>query len=386
MAGMATHWVDYISPEVGEVKALDAATAGSGTDRYLGLVARNACHFAPFSWERWTHFHTDARAAAMTHHASRDQPTPIKDIDLTAAELLRKAVLTNGYADHFLQDSFAAGHLVNKTLVMQWWVDFLNDKLAQGAAMPDGMPAADVMARMGSAYQPGVAGRGLYTKPITRVGSASGDRELGEDVTDPQTTQERTGRERRVAGSGVTGVSGDDREANYQAYLAFLNSALLQAAAGTVHDHFNKIGLWVVNGEGTRLHVGGDDTLLSQSDQVGAQLAAQAAHLSQQAIENILDTGATDVTVEKIFGLVPQKVAAGDRGDVPLGEWQDAVVRELCFHTLFPELFTSLKAEAIGLLGPKMTDAGVSGDAGRAPEPAPVGDFPVPEIGAPLPA
>ena len=48
--------------------------------------------------------------------AYRTQATP---------ELTRKAWVAHGYADHFLQDSFAAGHLVNKTLVMQWFIDWV---------------------------------------------------------------------------------------------------------------------------------------------------------------------------------------------------------------------------------------------------------------------
>ena len=40
-------------------------------------------------------------------------------------ELERKAWLNNGYASHLLQDSFAAGHLINKTLVMQWFAEYV---------------------------------------------------------------------------------------------------------------------------------------------------------------------------------------------------------------------------------------------------------------------
>ena len=34
----------------------------------------------------------------------------------------RCARICAGYADHFLRDSFAAGHLVNKTLLIQWYI------------------------------------------------------------------------------------------------------------------------------------------------------------------------------------------------------------------------------------------------------------------------
>ena len=38
-------------------------------------------------------------------------------------KLRTRARIYTGYADHFLQDSYAAGHLVNKTLVMQWYIE-----------------------------------------------------------------------------------------------------------------------------------------------------------------------------------------------------------------------------------------------------------------------
>ena len=37
--------------------------------------------------------------------------------------------MAQGYADHFVQDSFAPGHLANKTLVMQWFVEWAEDSL-----------------------------------------------------------------------------------------------------------------------------------------------------------------------------------------------------------------------------------------------------------------
>ena len=47
--------------------------------------------------------------------------------------LRRRARIYAGYADHFLQDSFAAGHLINKTLVIQWYIEWL---AAAGVSYP----------------------------------------------------------------------------------------------------------------------------------------------------------------------------------------------------------------------------------------------------------
>ncbi len=34
--------------------------------------------------------------------------------------------MQNGFGDHFLQDSYAAGHLINKTQIMMWFVNWLD--------------------------------------------------------------------------------------------------------------------------------------------------------------------------------------------------------------------------------------------------------------------
>ncbi len=47
-------WVArHLDAAAGEVEGLDAATSGLGWQRYKGLLSRNACHFAPYRWERW---------------------------------------------------------------------------------------------------------------------------------------------------------------------------------------------------------------------------------------------------------------------------------------------------------------------------------------------
>ncbi|MFD1049370.1 hypothetical protein ACFQ1S_29455, partial [Kibdelosporangium lantanae] len=222
--GMATSWLEYLSEAGGEVKALDNATAAEGMNRYAGLLSRNACHFAPFSWHRWEEYHNQAVDHAQQHFASRSASIPLNSIPKDTEEHARQAILNNGYADHFLQDSFAAGHLVNKTLVMQWWVDYVNQE-ATDIPFTDyqivrrGAPDSDVRARMGSAQQRNIAGQGLYHQQPTEGWTDEMDRAVGTSPTDPQSAQERQDRYQREAGSGVTGVDEADREANYQAYL-----------------------------------------------------------------------------------------------------------------------------------------------------------------------
>ncbi|MEV6491376.1 DUF4157 domain-containing protein [Actinoplanes sp. NPDC051633] len=385
MEGMATHWMEFITEAGGEVKALDEATAGQGTNRYAGLLTRNACHFAPFSWHRWEQYHNEAVEEAKAHFASRSQTAPLKDIPKGTEEHARQAILKNGYGDHFLQDSFAAGHLVNKTLVMQWWIDYLNQAtlIIPGtdlAIIRRGQPDPDVMARMASARQTGIAGQSLYGNTPTSGPTNRDDRESGTSAIDPQTAQERRDREGRVAGSGVTGVDDADREANYQAYLRLLNNAQAQGAAGAAHDYFNKIGLTVMSSDGSvRMRVGGDDTLISQSGPVGAETAANAAAMSRRAIDELMNTGATELTTEKIFAMVPTAVVPDgpDAAPIPLDQWQSSVLHDLCFNTIFPEYYRSITSAIIGTFGAEMVPGGMSQDSGKAPPPV-KGDFPAP--------
>jgi hypothetical protein len=379
MAGQADS--SWLPGAAGEVRSLDAATKQLGTNRYQGLLSRNACHFAPFSWERWALFHNEASDEALAHHEAKSAVTQLGTVDLSVEEHERQALLKNGYADHFLQDSFAAGHLVNKTLVMQWFVDYINDMSWLDRPWL-GLPISEHLDRMASARQPGVAGMDRYARPPSSEHGSGQDRALGDNAIDPQSAQERYGREGRIAGSGVSG-SGAAREANYQAYLAVLNSAFLNLSAGAVHDYFNERGLSVVNGEGTELRVGGDSTLLSQSDEIGAATAGRAASMSRGAVEDLLIAGATDKTVDAIFALVPQQVRVylpdGSFETVNLAEFQYDVIRPLCWSTLFPEVIDSWQDWVVRMVGGELVGGGMSVDSGTAaPPPAPMGDFEVP--------
>ena len=110
--------------------------------------------------------HDRADIRPRRHAEGRSEERPLKDLKDVPADgppHLRQALIKNGYADHFLQDSFAAGHLVNKTLVMQWWVEFVNDdKRREERMYPEGGRAPlwpgeldrDVLAAMTTERQP----------------------------------------------------------------------------------------------------------------------------------------------------------------------------------------------------------------------------------------
>src|SRR5439155_6169771 len=152
-------------------------------------------------------------------------------------------------------------------------------------------------------------------------------------------------------------------EANYQAYLRLLNNAQAQGASGAAHDYFNALGLTVVSSDGSvQMRVGGDDTLLSQSDAAGAAAAGAAAALSRQAIDELLNTGTTSITVEQIFAFVPTKIV-WQGAPMPLETWEDQVLHKLCLDTIFPDYFNrGVKSAVIGAFGAEMMTGGMSQD------------------------
>lgn len=400
-AGAGWSWLDPINDAAGEVKTMDSATECLCTQRYGGLLARNACHFAPFSWQRWARFHEEARAQARHAVSEADAEAPITTPGTAAAASARQAWLSNGYGDHFLQDSFAAGHLINKTLVMQWFAEFLSG-LSWAERPWYGVIKQEYLEAMTTRAQPGLAARPLYSSSVAGIGTATTDRETGFGPADPQTAEERTDRSRRVAASGVGPTNRRSAEQAYQIYLQFLNNSFVQGAAGEVHNYFNREGLEVENDLGTRFRVGGDNTLLTESNSVGAMLASQAAHNSQAAILAILNGEEPAFSAEEILQAVPTKVIVKPPRPlalptmqapveheigraVPLEEWHDDYLRQLCFETIFPAYEDAGQGMIVRALGATLVDGGVSQDVGIAPEPTPsgpMGDFTLPASGS----
>lgn len=280
-----------------ETRAIDELTAGvgpRGTDHYTGLVGRNACHFAPYSWYRWQAFYTIAADyAAQAYKASG----PDK------GSLTQRAWVYHGYADHFLEDSFAAGHLVNKTLIMQWFIEWVQDKWY--------VPVADwgMVKYMTAARQRSLAAPDLYN-----MANPGG-------VRDPQTAEEQPSVQQRMATCGVTADGGISQQQGYLNYLAFLNSTVVQSSSGALHDYFNQRSVWAASAaHGDRFQLWGDDTMLNGGD--GVELAGEAAHRSQQSIADILARGSSTISAQEILDRFPTRVATG-QGDplLPLQDW-----------------------------------------------------------------
>ncbi|MFJ5679043.1 DUF4157 domain-containing protein [Streptomyces sp. NPDC093097] len=288
-------WVQKVL-ETGAMNYLTRDVGEHGVAHYNGLLARNACHFAPYSWHRWYQFHMISREYAMNSFNAVD--------GASRAENQYKAWLYHGYADHFLQDSFAAGHLINKTWVMQWFVEWVAIR---------GIPTGDwdQIKTMTTDLQPGLAPRSMYTSwPYTGT------------VKDPETAQEMDTYEQRRAASGV---SGPDLDTAYSNYLHFLTNGVTQMSTAALHDYYNEQSLWVSAPERTiPFQIWGDDTMLKGGD--GVRIASETAKMSQQAILNILATGADlGISPQLIRNHFPNKAGTSASSLVPLEDFQDTV-------------------------------------------------------------
>ncbi|MEU6800124.1 eCIS core domain-containing protein [Streptomyces neyagawaensis] len=321
-------WSLGLVDSIVETISLDQWTRGLGflgEDHYQGLLARNACHFAPHSWYRWQTSHLVARDLAQRSYLAKRDP-----------ELARQALVYNGYADHFLQDSFAAGHLINKTLIMQWFLEW--------AAKQTLLPIADwdAIKNMTADRQPGLAGFDLY------------DPKYAGPSNDPQTAQEAATLVRRALGSGLVADKKIGLSATYQNYLTFLTSATAQLGSGQLHDHYNESSVYVSSDQHPKPYlVWGDDTLLSgNGGGEGVEATSTAAQLSQRALREILTTGETDISVQDIRGHFPTRAGTDPTALADLKSWNTGQ-RDSCLD-MFSKFEGTLKELMVGLATPRL--------------------------------
>jgi hypothetical protein len=306
------------SAEIAAISVLGRRQGFAPPNWYASVLARNACHFAPFSWYRWHSFHLAARALIERSATARGEEREA---------LRRRARIYAGYADHFLQDSFAAGHLINKTLVIQWYIEWL-------AASGVSYPYREVLDALTVTRQPLLHGPGHYDRAAARraamTAGEAGGRAGGvpRPPWDPQDVADAATPEERITASGVTGDTDADRRAAYAAYLAMLGSGTVQLAVKVAHEYLNKHSLVASSGpDGPRFRLYGDHTLLASQE--GALRTAQAAALSRRAISDLLRDGETPVDSWDIFDSFPDHVEQDGRL-VSLPDWHRGGLRDLC--------------------------------------------------------
>lgn len=317
-----------------ETRAIEAFTSSLGLNHYYGLLARNACHFAPFGWTRWREFHATATSLATSAYSATD-PT-------TKAQLTQEAWVTQAYADHFIEDSFAAGHLVNKTLIMQWFTDWA----AGQRLLP--VPAWDLVKQVDVARQPGLMGTALYARGYAGPSN------------DPQSAEEQATYAARMAATGVVASGGQTQGEGYAEYLAFLEAAVVQLSSNQVHNYFNENSLTVTShAHSSPFVVYGDEHLLL--DGAGIAIPAAAVASSKKIIADILATGTSTTGPQDVLDQLPSAVQAGP-GTVPLLQWHDQTLRQSCETKMFGgyKSYLTFFGSSMGLVSQDQNSTGFS--------------------------
>lgn len=110
---------------------------GAATKTYLELAEENVSHFAPDNRDRFVKLHKEALKRGVDAFNFRATG---KTAEGDAAEA--DAFLINADADHFMQDAFAAGHLMSKPLIQLATVEFWSTGM--GAAARDFLRAVAI--------------------------------------------------------------------------------------------------------------------------------------------------------------------------------------------------------------------------------------------------
>jgi hypothetical protein len=422
--------------------------AADHAEDYKATLARNACHFAPESWHTWADYHQKARDLAQT---AVNIAAKSKDgwKDKAAQDKMNEAWLTNGFGDHFLQDSYASGHLINKTQIMMWlvkWIDVKDKKhgatdeewrqirviaanqtdlnidddrydLANvGKLPPNDMQFAENLKghwldrfgalglRLPASVRPDpesdswqflaewqlyAAQKGTRELPPTLLAKLKNDtgwddlihqlvadnvvqimnikgnpaidplkhshkgtwkyyrlhpdyvpRDANEfaqmmadiqgpDVLDPSLLTEESKREIELKRLNAQDVYGRRAAAiTYQGFHNFMRNARLQYATNVLHNKFCVEGLLVKTGEGTDIgRIYGDNAMLNANSGKGVKYSAETAHMSMQAIQDILN-GQQPVSLTAISNRFPAQVEVKGQY-VSLAEWNKGL-KKVC--------------------------------------------------------
>jgi hypothetical protein len=321
--GAVTPYVtDSGSGVAGETRLIDAFTLPLGVDHYQGLLARNACHFAPFAWQRWRQAHAAARDLARKAWKCA-QPGDKE-------RLANLAWVAQGYADHFVQDSFAPGHLTNKTLVMQWFVEWAEDSLS--AQVRDW----DDVRLVTAGNQPALSGTPLY------------DSRCPGPSNDPQAAEEQGDLAARMAATRIRAYGNITQEQAYHQYLRFLEATVVQLSSKKMHDHFNEHGLDVTSSDHPGVfRIYGDGKLLS--DRADVSIVADTIAASRAVISDIIANGQSGTQPREIIEMLPANVVGSVGEPVSLPDWHNSDLKKQV-----PDLFNDARPMFLGIRSPSL--------------------------------
>jgi hypothetical protein len=310
---------------------------GRGASATLG---RNACHFPPESWLRWREHHTEARRLI-------DAASDPEEL----ADAANRAIGLNAFGEHYLQDSFASGHLINKGFVMAVAMEHMSASTKQIRGVTDNHIRV---------LQEATAHREAYDVPSAakqkldaRESSQAAPRNILDDPTlkarDPQSALDAarglkkanaaaTSDEGKRAEMQASGISPDSM--SFDQYRLWLNDFWLQKITNTLHDKYCVEGLMVASPDNTtHFRIFGDNHMMESSE--GAEYTAATSQMSRDAINAMVQnkqenfesyggyhlhvqvpsTGTRPVpSVEKILSRFPDRVIDGGT-QMALKDW-----------------------------------------------------------------
>jgi hypothetical protein len=144
-AGATAFRISGLFGQLELIGGIQGTGAQGKTNKYTPSLGRNACHFVPESWNAWADNHKKARDLANESYtlyaqseqtkasiatAGADQKAGLQkqfqEEKQRASDKGNEALMVNGFGDHYLQDSFASGHMINKTQIMQFYIEFID--------------------------------------------------------------------------------------------------------------------------------------------------------------------------------------------------------------------------------------------------------------------
>ncbi|MDJ0355291.1 hypothetical protein [Paenarthrobacter sp. PH39-S1] len=250
----------------------DAATA----NRYHSLAAQNEAHFAPSSSD----------LAPVSGKSAFDHKSAYEDYHWRAIRASQggnrdSALILNSFADHFLTDAFAAGHLFNKRDVMQ----LFNSRLPMNAS--NEFTAASVA---------------FFDAVATRAWTGDVAREFSRYET--------------VEFKGAVFRPNIDSEGRFSKLLQGIHQKepdlMANVVAKSVHDTLNRApgGVPVTNNLGDAWSLSGDKTMNPQTQLIARRAVAQSLLDVLEVFKTTTSVGIASLT-KRAWDYVPQLTAVG---------------------------------------------------------------------------
>jgi LysM repeat protein len=246
--------------------------------RYLKLAAANNSHFGP---QNPKFAPPTAAGASSANHQGTWQQNHESALRASQQGDKDQALAINSFADHFLTDAFAAGHLFNKADVMG---NFKNQLKVNKDG--DFLPASEAF--------------------FNQVAASAFTGAVAKEFSQYETVEWR----------GVIFRPNIDRVSRFSTLLQGIYKKepdlLANSVVKGIHDHLNTLpgGLPVENAKGDKWNLSGDGTLNADTTKVAHQAVAQS---QLNVISVFSQSGPLDLPqlFQKVWDFTPRPTAAG---------------------------------------------------------------------------